>query len=1440
MPAYIINPDLIIIDSTLPKYSGRELVEYIISNKKFNDTPIILLQENEKLLTDLSDNFIQISKRNQNFPRNLIEKAISVLNISHDLNQQLSSRTSKILNFLGKRIIRYSNFSNIRSHKIRHVNVLLKPFYFLGYIFDQLLASIYLTFFYILLRKKDKESNIEQKEKDLENYRRKIYPSIAVGIAAILFVCLQIIFALGGVLTLTFLGSKVVHAATITWDEGGETNNWSDCENWVGDICPTSADVVQFNNTSQKDSVIDEAFGGEILQISIPGGYNGTITLERSITVGINGFNQASGTFNSGDHVIDINASFSLTGGTFNAPTTLLRVARHFTVNGGTFNHSNGTLELKSGIGDVMTCVDTTFNLVTITGGSSRTINSSCNLPLGDNPTVAGGTITLNGTLSGSGSLNISGSLTLNNSAANLSGFTSILVTSSFNVQNGANVNLGDYSSGVFNAITIASNADTISLPSNTDIDGGLTINGGTFNAPSDNMTLAGGLNITGGTFNHNNGTVTFDGTTTATLSCNNAIFNHIVFAHTGSTKTVSSNCTLPLGHNPNLSTAVTLNGTLTGTGTITGPSGLNLNTGSVLSGFTGLNGTVLSISGGEVDFSSYTTFSINSNTTLSSGSLTLPDGADLNGNLIITGGTFTAPSGSMTLAGNLTVSGSPTFNHNNGTIIFDGAGGNYSCNDVVFNLIVFDKSPGTSTVGSNCNFPIGNNPIIQGPSSNIILDGALSGSGTLTMGNGSVLTFRNEFSSLSGFNGLSVNQMVINGATIDLSSYDTFTASSNICVGGISISCTTATSGTLYLPNGADLDGSLIISSGTFNAPSGEMTIARALTINGGTFIHNNGTIIFDGSGTTVQITCNNAEFNHVVFAHTANTKIIDSSCTLPLGHDPVVSRQISVFGTITGSGLLTIPIGPSTFNAGAQVIGFEAYEGGSITVSGADLDFSGYTSFSTTSNITLSSGSISLPPDSNIDGALTISGGTFNAPSGEMTVGGNLTISGTPEFNHNNGTIIFDGNSTAILNCNGVTFNLVRIEHTNGTKTINSNCILPLGDNPFIGNGPGTNLSLATTLSGTITGTGLLTNNGFLNVSSTGVLLGFEGLVVTGNFNLTGGTQDFSSYIPFQVDRDFIIQDSATFIAPSETMKVGDEFANFGTFNHNNGTVELISDGTQGSQVIQGSSTFYNLVKTAEVPSDLPLQFTDGTTQTVINGLILKGSSAYPLKVGSSLSGIQWNINPQGTVEIEHLDVQDSNNIGPVIQAAGKNITNSGNNTGWNFDNPTVTNIGPANLTNGSYINNNKPTINFVITDPNPSETVKYNIQIDNNSDFSTSEVNYISELEAQGNKTFTVLTALQDGNYYIRIKGIDSLGGDGGFILVNNGNRAFSIDTSSPAGLIAIGKNTQSSNPRDVYLIFQAVDSFSGVSEMIYSENGNFSGSNWVPYKSVVITP
>jgi hypothetical protein len=151
-----------------------------------------------------------------------------------------------------------------------------------------------------------------------------------------------------------------------------------------------------------------------------------------------------------------------------------------------------------------------------------------------------------------------------------LSGFTGLTGTTNSLRLNGTNQSFAGYT--------------TLNLPE------GFTINSsGVFTAPSGTMTVGAGFDISPGTFNANGGTVNFYGGT-ATINCNNQTFNLVTFTGQTGVKTINSNCSLPLGANPTIPFALTLAGTLSGSGTITFTNGTTtLNAGAALSGFTGL-----------------------------------------------------------------------------------------------------------------------------------------------------------------------------------------------------------------------------------------------------------------------------------------------------------------------------------------------------------------------------------------------------------------------------------------------------------------------------------------------------------------------------------------------------------------------------------------------------------------------------------------------------------------------------------------------------------------------------------------------------------------------------------------------------------------------------------------------------------------------------------
>ena len=112
------------------------------------------------------------------------------------------------------------------------------------------------------------------------------------------------------------------------------------------------------------------------------------------------------------------------------------------------------------------------------------------------------------------------------------------------------------------------------------------------------------------------------------------------------------------------------------------------------------------------------------------------------------------------------------------------------------------------------------------------------------------------------------------------------------------------------------------------------------------------------------------------------------------------------------------------------------------------------------------------------------------------------------------------------------------------------------------------------------------------------------------------------------------------------------------------------------------------------------------------------------------------------------------------------------------------------------GATTSDNTPSLSFTLSDPGVSDTVKFQIQIDDTSNFSSSVIDYTSALAAQGSATFTVGQAagsgtytsgspgqtLSDGSYYWRVKAIDNNSEESDYVSANSGAIAFVVDVNA----------------------------------------------------------
>lgn len=128
-------------------------------------------------------------------------------------------------------------------------------------------------------------------------------------------------------------------------------------------------------------------------------------------------------------------------------------------------------------------------------------------------------------------------------------------------------------------------------------------------------------------------------------------------------------------------------------------------------------------------------------------------------------------------------------------------------------------------------------------------------------------------------------------------------------------------------------------------------------------------------------------------------------------------------------------------------------------------------------------------------------------------------------------------------------------------------------------------------------------------------------------------------------------------------------------------------------------------------------------------------------------------------------------------------------------NPDIPTL--LGPASYVNGSATSSAQPALEFTLSDPNATNSAKYNLQIADNSSFTGPLLDFTSGLASQGARTFTVGQdagtgayttgsagqQLSDGNYYWRVKALDDFNAASAYATANSGSVAFIVNTSSP---------------------------------------------------------
>ncbi len=168
-----------------------------------------------------------------------------------------------------------------------------------------------------------------------------------------------------------------------------------------------------------------------------------------------------------------------------------------------------------------------------------------------------------------------------------------------------------------------------------------------------------------------------------------------------------------------------------------------------------------------------------------------------------------------------------------------------------------------------------------------------------------------------------------------------------------------------------------------------------------------------------------------------------------------------------------------------------------------------------------------------------------------------------------------------------------------------------------------------------------------------------------------------------------------------------------------------------------------------------------------------------------GGSVTGADGGGGGGGRVMIEYTNLGSFDDahvsvLGGAHGTGGGSVDGSAGSFPGSFQSNTTPNapslLGPADLVNGSTTSTNEPILTFTLADPDPSDTLRFHIQIAPSSTFDVPTTDYTSELAASGSRSFQIgqfssgdgfytyghNTRLNtEGSYFWRVQAIDQNG-------------------------------------------------------------------------------
>ena len=236
---YVTDPDIIIMDLSLPQYSGREVVEYLATNEKFHDESkkIITLQDG-KYTTSLPEGYKVLLKESPSFLQSFyyelnkfLQPQMKTINTQPGANDPLyasvqpsdqknstqpNSIIDRFVKFISQATIKWANRGDLLMKRTAYGNKILHFPIYIGWFICQLFVSFYLIIIK-LIGGNVTDSNVIQLKSDMREFRVKYYPTIAIFISAVLIFNIQLCLYLSGGVALFHKTEIEKTHASITW-----------------------------------------------------------------------------------------------------------------------------------------------------------------------------------------------------------------------------------------------------------------------------------------------------------------------------------------------------------------------------------------------------------------------------------------------------------------------------------------------------------------------------------------------------------------------------------------------------------------------------------------------------------------------------------------------------------------------------------------------------------------------------------------------------------------------------------------------------------------------------------------------------------------------------------------------------------------------------------------------------------------------------------------------------------------------------------------------------------------------------------------------------------------------------------------------------------------------------------------------------------------------